>query len=249
MSQKIAENLQNMCMEILQLNGATPDAQLIAKIEYVYEQALLLHFLEERKKRSNAIGARVEAQLQELMKDSKVEISTPADESPAATNYMSEVKILPHPEGPPKPTKTESSILDDADNMQQIVKETPRIVEEEPKVNVVSPPPAPVVEEKTEAPQVKPVASEPAKSKDSSKSINAKYATLNIGLNDRIAFVKHLFAGSAEDYNRVLSQLNTMDDLGEMEMFIADMVKPEYNWEDKEEYEERFMAIVRARFS
>ena len=38
-----------------------------------------------------------------------------------------------------------------------------------------------------------------------------------IGLNDRIAFMNHLFANSSEDYNRVLSQLMTFDTFQEAE--------------------------------
>jgi hypothetical protein len=73
---------------------------------------------------------------------------------------------------------------------------------------------------------------------------------ITIGLNDRIAFMKHLFANSSEDYNRVLSQLITFDTFQEVQSFIDDMVKPDYNnWEGKEEYEARFMEILEKRFS
>ncbi len=73
---------------------------------------------------------------------------------------------------------------------------------------------------------------------------------ITIGLNDRIAFIKHLFANSSEDYNRVLSQLMTFDTYDEARGFIDDMVKPDYNdWQGKDEYAERFMDIVEKRFS
>ena len=74
--------------------------------------------------------------------------------------------------------------------------------------------------------------------------------TINIGLNDRIGFEKHLFGGSSEDLNRVLSQLSTFSNFSESEEFIQDMVKPDYNnWTGKEEYEARFMEIVEKKFS
>ncbi|MGV3460315.1 MAG: hypothetical protein ACO1N9_07670 [Flavobacterium sp.] len=74
--------------------------------------------------------------------------------------------------------------------------------------------------------------------------------SLNLGLNDRIAFEKNLFGGSGEDLNRVISQLNTFDSFDEAKEFIADMVKPDYNnWQGKEEYEERFMALVEKKFN
>jgi hypothetical protein len=82
-------------------------------------------------------------------------------------------------------------------------------------------------------------------------SLNDRMAKgIIIGLNDRIAFMNHLFANSSEDYNRVLSQLMTFDTYGEAEDFIENMVKPDYNnWEGKDEYAQRFMEIVEKKFS
>jgi hypothetical protein len=72
---------------------------------------------------------------------------------------------------------------------------------------------------------------------------------ITIGLNDRIAFVKHLFGGNNEDYNRVLNQLITFDTFVETKTFIDEMVKPDYNnWEGKEDYEHRFMEIIEKKF-
>ncbi|GEP49743.1 hypothetical protein FNO01nite_04150 [Flavobacterium noncentrifugens] len=83
------------------------------------------------------------------------------------------------------------------------------------------------------------------------KSLNDRMAKgIIIGLNDRIAFMNHLFNNSSEDYNRVLSQLMTIDNFREAKNFIDTMVKPDYNnWAGKEEYEQRFMEIVEKKFS
>ncbi|NKI31337.1 hypothetical protein [Croceivirga thetidis] len=82
-------------------------------------------------------------------------------------------------------------------------------------------------------------------------SINDKLGKgLKIGLNDKLAFVKHLFDDSMEDYNRVLSQLSTIDTEDRSLAFINNMVKPEYNnWEGKEEYENRFKGIIERKFA
>jgi len=73
---------------------------------------------------------------------------------------------------------------------------------------------------------------------------------INIGLNDRIAFVKHLFAGSNEDFNRVVSQISTYDSFEEAQSFVEDMVKPDYNnWGGKEDYAARFMNLVEKKFA
>ena len=86
---------------------------------------------------------------------------------------------------------------------------------------------------------------------DVKKSLNDKLKTrgFNIGLNDKIAFIKHLFDGSREDYERVLSQVITSDSLVEAQNLIQNIVKPDYNnWKGKEEFEERFMGIIESKF-
>ena len=84
------------------------------------------------------------------------------------------------------------------------------------------------------------------------KSLNDKLKSggLKIGLNDKLAFIKHLFDGKNEDYDRVVSQLNTINTLKEATHFVDNIVKPDYNnWEDKEEYSERFIEILEAKFN
>jgi hypothetical protein len=96
-----------------------------------------------------------------------------------------------------------------------------------------------------------PVVSNKIEDEPKSVSLNDRLSKgISVGLNDRIAFIKHLFANSSEDYNRVLSQLITFDTFQEAQSFIDDMVKPDYNnWEGKEEYETRFMDVVEKKFS
>lgn len=83
------------------------------------------------------------------------------------------------------------------------------------------------------------------------KSLNdkLKHGSLNIGLNDKIAFIKHLFEGKAEDYDRVISQINTTNSYVEASRLIKEIVKPDYNnWKGKEIYEERLMEIILSKF-
>ena len=73
---------------------------------------------------------------------------------------------------------------------------------------------------------------------------------ITFGLNDRIGFEKKLFGGSSDDFNRVVSQLNTFDSFEEAKAFVDDFVKPDYNnWEGAEEFETRFMEIVEKKFN
>lgn len=126
---------------------------------------------------------------------------------------------------------------------------------------------APKAEEKTEAKRDEPKPEAPKEEPKQESTVKGNIATregferarslndslgksISLGLNDRIAFEKHLFSGSADDLNRVLSQLNTINTFDEARDFINDLVKPDYNdWKGKEEYEERFMQLVEKKFS
>jgi hypothetical protein len=82
------------------------------------------------------------------------------------------------------------------------------------------------------------------------KSLNDKLiSNIQIGLNDRIVFVKNLFDNQQEDYNRVISQLNTFKSEKEAKEFINNMVKPDYNWSEQEELENRFLEIIGRKFA
>lgn len=99
-------------------------------------------------------------------------------------------------------------------------------------------------------PVFEPVSEASGTSKDK-KSLNDKIKSgkLNIGLNDKIAFIKHLFNGKTEDYDRVVSQLNTSVSFSDAKRFVQDIVKPDYNnWDEKEEFEERFLQIIESKF-
>ena len=82
----------------------------------------------------------------------------------------------------------------------------------------------------------------------SAKSVNARYAGLKVGLNDRVAFVKHLFNGEDDDFQRVVAALATMESKEECETFLENAVYPDYDWTQKPEFAERFLALVFARF-
>lgn len=93
-------------------------------------------------------------------------------------------------------------------------------------------------------------AREEKQEKERPRSLNDRLKKgINIGLNERLAFIRHLFEGKTADYNRVVSQLNTFDSVTEAKKFIELVVKPDYrNWEGKEEYEQRFLDLVENKF-
>lgn len=71
---------------------------------------------------------------------------------------------------------------------------------------------------------------------------------IQVGLNDRIAFVNHLFDGSQQDFNRVISQLNSFKTEDEAINFIEEFVKPDYDWSAKEEFEQRLINLIERKF-
>lgn len=71
---------------------------------------------------------------------------------------------------------------------------------------------------------------------------------IQVGLNDRIAFVNQLFDGSQQDFNRVVSQLNSFKTEAEAKNFIYEFVKPDYDWSAKEEFEQRLITLIERKF-
>ena len=147
-------------------------------------------------------------------------------------------------------------IKNDLEEFAARYQETPtferKVEEVKSKVNPIEP----ILEKKEPAKGVKAPSSEQDLVKDKGisdkpKSLNdAISGSLKLGLNDRIAFTKHLFADSADDLQRVLSQINTFTSYNEASSFIQNQVKPDYNnWVDKVEFEERFMMLLEKRFN
>lgn len=134
------------------------------------------------------------------------------------------------------------------------VKKDEPIIEElikEPVFEAVQPEAAkeePVkVEEINNKPKVEEVVAE-VKEEQKAEPIPTGKAIV-LGLNDKIAFEKNLFAGNGDDLQRVISQLNTFTNWDEAKSFVLDFVKPDYNnWEGKEQFEKMFLEIVENKF-
>ncbi len=108
-----------------------------------------------------------------------------------------------------------------------------------------------ITEDFKEMPIFEPATASKNGASDDKKSLNDKLKSggLKIGLNDKLAFIKHLFDGKPEDYDRVISQINTSVSLADAKRFINDIVKPDYqDWVGKEEFSERFLEIIEAKF-
>lgn len=72
---------------------------------------------------------------------------------------------------------------------------------------------------------------------------------LKIGFNDRFAFINKLFHGEAEEYNQVIQAIERMSDLHQAENYLNMVVKPDFDWSEAEEFEERFRMCLEQHFA
>lgn len=188
------------------------------------------------------LKAKLEAKLKALQEEAAATpapvVEMPKVEEPAETSAPEPVEAVePAPMMEAEPEIVEP-VMEVVPAEEEIPAET--VAEEEPAMA------APVADE---APAQQDIfAPAPAAEK---KSLNDRLAgnVLKFGLNDRIGFVKDLFDGSQEDFNRVVSQLNTLGNLNEAMEFIHTHISGEYGWDQKEETAARFIAAVEQKFS
>ena len=245
MIESLRAEIEKSLAKLTQDISKQPLETLIEALEEAYEKALVADYLEKRMTRRNKLQKRVISKIDDAISDEstpevleEVVVEAPKAVAPSPSNYSPEIKVVAVPDGPPPMPNHE---------MEQ---------EPEVKVDVATPAPkaapvkvaAPVTAPKAAAPQTS--IADKAQSQPAQKSLHSKLASKNLsfGLNDRIAYVKHLFEGSTEDFNRVVSQLSTFEDWAETETFIDEMVKPDFDWSGKEEYEARFLNQIKARF-
>ena len=195
-------------------------------------------------KAADDLKSKLEARLRALEAEAKIAPEMPTPPAPQAEAPMAApvVETTPEPEMATEPEATAESTA---------TAEPVMAVEEDLAPAAEAPEMASIAmdfEEREDAPApTAPTTPAPTTEK---KSLNDRLAggVLKFGLNDRIGFVKDLFDGSQEDFNRVVSQLNTLSTLDEANEFIQTHIAGEYRWEEKEETAARFMAAVEQKF-
>ena len=82
------------------------------------------------------------------------------------------------------------------------------------------------------------------------KNINDQFSKkLSVDNNERLAFIKHLFDGDRNNYERVLNQTLTLGSWSEVSNLISSKVKIEYNnWKGKEDIADRFLTVLQKSF-
>lgn len=250
MEKEIREQLHLLAKEILE-KETWNEAEIRTQALEIYKQVTILEFLKEQKTSPTPVSSPdpVPAQTADIQPPKLDELSTAAEEqdveAPIAPQSKNESEVDDRPQEqdvtPPVQSMNELELFAmEFQAMPEFERKTP---ESEPKPEVKSEKP------QTAAQQNIPLQKQFENHK--SRSLNdALHRGLNIGLNDRLAFISHLFDGQAEDYTRVLSQINTLDSFEEARDFIVNQVKPDYNnWETKEVIVQRFMTIVEKNFN
>lgn len=277
MKKKLEAELISIAHRVLKLKNRSETKQLQEEAKKLYEQLTILRFYEENFEAvKEEIPVEVlEAKLQEqaavdldvqeepvLKEESTFEPEVEAEineeeieaiqhednvkqEQPALFDTVSidDFKVLDFVKVEDVPAEVEQAADATFEKVEEV--EEP-VVEEEEVVETVE-----EIKEKVKEEIVIEKVPEVVFEEPKVKSLNDRLNNgINIGLNDRIAFEKKLFGGSTDDYNRVLSQLNTFESFDEAKGFIEDFVKPDYNnWDGKEEFENRFLEFIERKFS
>lgn len=234
MNDKLRKDLKELCYHIIEnpQPEALPDQ--LSQAQALYERLVVLNYLSEQR-------SETEAKPQDAPSKEEVTPTSSASVPPVAEtlNPFPEPRIDPSNTPSPRETlKPDLGPIEPSHPQEEIPhrESAPSKTSSEPAQSETKSGNKPSISERAEA--------------DQQPSLNDRLAkgTVQIGLNDRLAFVKHLFGGNQEDFNRVLSQLNTFERYEEAQQFLDQMVKPDYDWDDKEEYENRLQEILLKSF-
>ena len=220
------------------LRAALQSIQSEAEVQFAAANAALARAQEEAQAIAKAEFAQAQAEAEAALAAAvALRVEALAQESASQVSAHQETAsqepVMPEP-ALPEPAQLEPIEEPVADSVQ----ETPYELEQESATLSMQTPPeptpsAPAASEQPRGPQ---------------RSVNSSYASLNAGLNDRLAFVKSLFGGDDHDYQRVVAYLSTLESKAECETFIVEALQPEYDWSACPDVAERFLKLVYARF-
>ena len=223
MTEKIKIALLHWARKVIDQSAGWDEEKTHDAIQKLYELSIVQKILHEQENPDQNLWKQQQAQLSEVIESltGKSSNETPKEENMEVAPMMETIKNM----------VTEMPEPETYEKLFETVEETPTFV---PKAN--------------EAVKKKPETK--VSQTEERKNLNDQFAkTLSIDLNDRLAFVKHLFEGDTKNYERVLAQVVTFDSWSEVSHFIKVQVQTEYNnWEGKEDIAGRFFAILRKNF-
>lgn len=228
MKRKLKEELVKLSTDIITSRGMTDVPELYEQARKLYEKLAVLKFIEEK------------------LSDVEVDVS----KSDVASRFESiaSVVINENRHVPENSPHEEDIIIPGMDTIKHMVSEMPGGEELEEVLQRLIGKNEFV---KNDAEEVTPQKKDIKKSapvRSLNDTLTAK--DIAVGLNDRLAFVKHLFNDNAEAFGQTMARLNTLDTQEHSLSYIEHEVKPEFNhWEGKDEYASRFMALIERRFN
>ena len=265
MQKKLEAELMSIAHSILQMKNRDDVKALKQKAYETYEKLAVLSYIEDFVKETPQNTKTVEELVEETFSESRKEVQEIQETSKVDVEKVEEP--IEETEEPAKVVNVE--LVDETlevveEEVEEVIEEVKEESSEEPSLDLFT-----KAEEKKEE---KSTDLQSSLAKEFGTTVSLDVATdlfenaarvapkkslndvamgqknLQIDLNDRIAFVKHLFDDSQEDFNRVVSQLNTMSSEKEALSFLK-MVKKEYNWAGKEIYEDRLILLIERKFN
>ena len=238
MKKKIHSELRTIAKRILDSDETLDTASLRSLIAQLYERVLALNYLEQQPEKS------------EVPLERSVVGSSMDSKSYREQNWFKD------PEPVPQPTYSEEIAEPLIEKIKDIVAQIPQ---ESQKVDELLNELLPKKEiSKNELEDFASHYQETPVFERKEPDISQKHRSLNetvdqslnVGLNDRLAFVKHLFNNDLEEFMQVLSRINSMHSFDEAKAFVLERVKPAHNnWKNKDKFEQRFMTLVEKRFN
>ena len=84
---------------------------------------------------------------------------------------------------------------------------------------------------------------------ETKKNLNDQFAReLQIDLNDKNAFIKHLFDGNKIVYQQTIKEIESLNQFQQVKKVIENTKKYHNNWKEKESYEKRFIYLIHKNF-
>lgn len=228
MKRKLKEELVKLCTEIITSKETEDIPKLYNATKELYEKLTVLKYIEE--------------------KLNHIEIDVSKNVLAAKFEMMANAVINENRRVPENNPHEEDIITPGIDTIKDMVSEMPTSAEVE-KVFTEFVAKSEVL--KNDKDWLAP-GPEKNENKTRTKSLNDVLTEkqLSFGLNDRLAFVKHLFGGNTEHFDKAIAHLNSIDTEERSLAFVENLVKPEFNeWKGKEEYEKRFLDLVHRRFA
>ena len=223
MTEKIKNALIKWAKEVLNQETLWDEEKTHEAIQKLYELSIVQKMLLEEETPNNELWKRQQAQLNEVIESLTGEPKKEGDkeENMEVAPMMETIKNM----------VTEMPEPETYEKLFETIEEMPTFVPKEKEVSIES-------------------NDSPIQKVEERKNINDHFAnTLNIDLNDRLAFIKHLFEEDTKTYERVLAQVVTYETWEDVFNFLELQVKTEYdNWTGKEEVVERFLTTLQKNF-